>query len=170
MVCITAGAFVGGKLIGRTGHYKRFVVAGLPGSAGLWQIRFDLWARLGLGFAGIRAWSGAAGAVGGGAKCPAAGRSRHRHVPVQLRRELGGAVGVAICAVLFHAARRQQAAVQFTAWSRAELAGAPSWDQAPSFLSALSPPPPQAWSGPCWHLKRHELASKLAERSAVQEY
>jgi MFS family permease len=30
MVCITAGAFVGGKLIGRTGHYKRFVVAGSP--------------------------------------------------------------------------------------------------------------------------------------------
>ena len=39
MVCITAGAFVGGKLIGRTGHYRRFVVTGFALAAlALWQI------------------------------------------------------------------------------------------------------------------------------------
>ncbi len=54
MVCITAGAFVGGKLIGRTGYYRRFVVVGFALSAlALWQIHFDVWARLGLGFAGL---------------------------------------------------------------------------------------------------------------------
>ena len=54
MVCITAGAFVGGKLIGRTGYYKRFVVVGFALSAlALWQIHFDVWASLGLGFAGL---------------------------------------------------------------------------------------------------------------------
>lgn len=42
MICITAGAFVGGKLIGRTGHYKSFVAVGFGLAAvALWQIHFD---------------------------------------------------------------------------------------------------------------------------------
>ncbi len=42
MVCITVGAFVGGKLISHTGRYKRFVVVGFALAAlALWQIHFD---------------------------------------------------------------------------------------------------------------------------------
>ncbi|MFM5704712.1 MDR family MFS transporter [Aeromonas veronii] len=103
MICITAGAFVGGKLIGRTGHYKSFVAVGFGLAAvALWQIHFDAWVRLALGFAGI----------GLGLVLPALSVVVQNALPRQDRgigmslfnfgRELGGAVGVAICSMLFH--------------------------------------------------------------------
>ncbi|MEH8173842.1 MDR family MFS transporter [Aeromonas veronii] len=103
MICITAGAFVGGKLIGRTGHYKSFVAVGFGLAAvALWQIHFDAWVRLALGFAGI----------GLGLVLPALSVVVQNALPREDRgigmslfnfgRELGGAVGVAICSMLFH--------------------------------------------------------------------
>ncbi|MFQ2073643.1 MDR family MFS transporter [Aeromonas veronii] len=103
MICITAGAFVGGKLIGRTGHYKSFVAVGFGlAAAALWQIHFDAWVRLALGFAGI----------GLGLVLPALSVVVQNALPREDRgigmslfnfgRELGGAVGVAICSMLFH--------------------------------------------------------------------
>ncbi|WP_323888224.1 MDR family MFS transporter [Aeromonas veronii] len=103
MICITAGAFVGGKLIGRTGHYKSFVAVGFALAAvALWQIHFDAWVKLALGFAGI----------GLGLVLPALSVVVQNALPRQDRgigmslfnfgRELGGAVGVAICSMLFH--------------------------------------------------------------------
>lgn len=105
MVCITVGAFVGGKLISHTGRYKRFVVIGFALAAlALWQIHFDAWVRLALGFAGL----------GLGLVLPALSVVVQNALPREDRgigmslfnfgRELGGAVGVAICAVLFHSA------------------------------------------------------------------
>lgn len=105
MVCITVGAFVGGKLISHTGRYKRFVVVGFALAAlALWQIHFDAWVRLALGFAGL----------GLGLVLPALSVVVQNALPREDRgigmslfnfgRELGGAVGVAICAVLFHSA------------------------------------------------------------------
>ncbi|WP_429151273.1 MDR family MFS transporter [Aeromonas veronii] len=103
MICITAGAFVGGKLIGRTGHYKSFVAVGFALAAvALWQIHFDAWVKLALGFAGI----------GLGLVLPALSVVVQNALPRKDRgigmslfnfgRELGGAVGVAICSMLFH--------------------------------------------------------------------
>ncbi len=103
MICITAGAFVGGKLIGRTGHYKSFVAVGFALAAvALWQIHFDAWVKLALGFAGI----------GLGLVLPALSVVVQNALPREERgigmslfnfgRELGGAVGVAICSMLFH--------------------------------------------------------------------
>ena len=103
MICITAGAFVGGKLIGRTGHYKSFVAVGFGLAAvALWQIHFDAWVKLALGFAGI----------GLGLVLPALSVVVQNALPREDRgigmslfnfgRELGGAVGVAICSMLFH--------------------------------------------------------------------
>lgn len=103
MLSITAGAFVGGKLIGRTGYYKRFVAVGFGLAAlALWQIHFDAWLKLALGFAGI----------GLGLVLPALSVVVQNALPRQDRgigmslfnfgRELGGAVGVAICSLLFH--------------------------------------------------------------------
>ncbi|MCF5758501.1 MFS transporter [Aeromonas veronii] len=103
MICITAGAFVGGKLIGRTGHYKSFVAVGFGLAAvALWQIHFDAWVRVALGFAGI----------GLGLVLPALSVVVQNALPREDRgigmslfnfgRELGGAVGVAICSMLFH--------------------------------------------------------------------
>ncbi len=103
MICITAGAFVGGKLIGRTGHYKSFVAVGFALAAvALWQIHFDAWVKLAQGFAGI----------GLGLVLPALSVVVQNALPRQDRgigmslfnfgRELGGAVGVAICSMLFH--------------------------------------------------------------------
>ncbi len=103
MICITAGAFVGGKLIGRTGHYKSFVAVGFALAAvALWQIHFDAWVKLALGFAGI----------GLGLVLPALSVVVQNALPREDRgigmslfnfgRELGGAVGVAICSMLFH--------------------------------------------------------------------
>lgn len=103
MICITAGAFIGGKLIGRTGHYKSFVAVGFGLAAvALWQIHFDAWVRLALGFAGI----------GLGLVLPALSVVVQNALPREDRgigmslfnfgRELGGAVGVAICSMLFH--------------------------------------------------------------------
>ncbi|RCE20809.1 MDR family MFS transporter [Aeromonas caviae] len=156
MVCITAGAFVGGKLIGRTGHYKRFVVAGFALAAlALWQIHFDLWARVGLGFAGL----------GLGLVLPALSVVVQNALPREDRgigmslfnfgRELGGAVGVAICAVLFHAALPAGSSPNLVSLSPAELAPGFSATYIGTALIATA-----ALLVTLLALKRHELASK----------
>ena len=156
MVCITAGAFVGGKLIGRTGHYKRFVVAGFALAAlALWQIHFDVWARLGLGFAGL----------GLGLVLPALSVVVQNALPREDRgigmslfnfgRELGGAVGVAICAVLFHAALPAGSSPNLVSLSPAELAPGFSATYIGMALIATA-----ALLVTLLALKRHELASK----------
>ena len=158
MVCITAGAFVGGKLIGRTGHYKRFVVAGFALAAlALWQIHFDLWARVGLGFAGL----------GLGLVLPALSVVVQNALPREDRgigmspfnfgRELGGAVGVAICAVLFHAALPAGSSPNLASLSPAELAPGFSATYIGMALIATA-----ALLVTLLALKRHELASKHA--------
>ncbi|MCR6555968.1 MFS transporter, partial [Aeromonas sp. CPF2-S1] len=158
MVCITAGAFVGGKLIGRTGHYKRFVVAGFALAAlALWQIHFDVWARLGLGFAGL----------GLGLVLPALSVVVQNALPREDRgigmslfnfgREMGGAVGVAICAVLFHAALPAGSSPNLASLSPAELAPGFSATYIGMALIATA-----ALLITLLALKRHELASMPA--------
>lgn len=155
MVCITAGAFVGGKLIGRTGHYKRFVVAGFALAAlALWQIHFDLFANLGLGFAGL----------GLGLVLPALSVVVQNALPREDRgigmslfnfgRELGGAVGVAICAVLFHGALPAGTSHNLASLSPAELAPGFSATYVGMALIASA-----AFLITLLALKRHELAS-----------
>ena len=123
MICITAGAFVGGKLIGRTGHYKSFVAVGFALAAvALWQIHFDAWVKLALGFAGI----------GLGLVLPALSVVVQNALPREDRgigmslfnfgRELGGAVGVAICSMLFNAQLPAGSAGQLSALSPQLLA------------------------------------------------
>ena len=158
MVCITAGAFVGGKLIGRTGHYKRFVVAGFALAAlALWQIHFDLFANLGLGFAGL----------GLGLVLPALSVVVQNALPREDRgigmslfnfgRELGGAVGVAICAVLFHGALPAGTSHNLASLSPAELAPGFSATYVGMALIASA-----ALLITLLALKRHELASMHA--------
>ena len=155
MVCITAGAFVGGKLIGRTGHYKRFVVAGFALAAlALWQIHFDLFANLGLGFAGL----------GLGLVLPALSVVVQNALPREDRgigmslfnfgRELGGAVGVAICAVLFHGALPAGTSHNLASLSPAELAPGFSATYVGMAMIASA-----AFLITLLALKRHELAS-----------
>ena len=155
MVCITAGAFVGGKLIGRTGYYKRFVVVGFALAAlALWQIHFDLFANLGLGFAGL----------GLGLVLPALSVVVQNALPREDRgigmslfnfgRELGGAVGVAICAVLFHGA--------LPAWTSHNLASLSPAELAPGFSATyvgMALIASAALLITLLALKRHELAS-----------
>ena len=123
MICITAGAFIGGKLIGRTGHYKSFVAVGFALAAvALWQIHFDAWVKLALGFAGI----------GLGLVLPALSVVVQNALPREDRgigmslfnfgRELGGAVGVAICSMLFNAQLPAGSAGQLSALSPQLLA------------------------------------------------
>lgn len=155
MVCITAGAFVGGKLIGRTGYYKRFVVVGFALAAlALWQIHFDLFANLGLGFAGL----------GLGLVLPALSVVVQNALPREDRgigmslfnfgRELGGAVGVAICAVLFHGALPAGTSHNLASLSPAELAPGFSATYVGMALIASA-----ALLITLLALKRHELAS-----------
>ncbi len=155
MVCITAGAFVGGKLIGRTGYYRRFVVVGFALSAlALWQIHFDVWARLGLGFAGL----------GLGLVLPALSVVVQNALPREDRgigmslfnfgRELGGAVGVAICSVLFHFALPAGSSHNLASLSPAELAPGFSATYIGMALIATA-----ALLITLLALKRHELAS-----------
>ncbi|WP_461607111.1 MFS transporter [Aeromonas rivipollensis] len=155
MVCITAGAFVGGKLIGRTGHYKRFVVAGFALAAlALWQIHFDVFANLGLGFAGL----------GLGLVLPALSVVVQNALPREDRgigmslfnfgRELGGAVGVAICAVLFHGALPAGTSHNLASLSPAELAPGFSATYVGMAMIASA-----AFLITLLALKRHELAS-----------
>ncbi len=155
MVCITAGAFVGGKLIGRTGYYRRFVVVGFALSAlALWQIHFDVWARLGLGFAGL----------GLGLVLPALSVVVQNALPREDRgigmslfnfgRELGGAVGVAICSVLFHSALPAGSSHNLASLSPAELAPGFSATYIGMALIATA-----ALLITLLALKRHELAS-----------
>lgn len=103
MVSITAGAYLGGRRIAKTGHYKSFVVAGfLFSSLALFALYFG-WlpiAALALAGAGI------------GLTLPSLGVVVQNVLPPEDRgigtsmfnygRELGGAIGVAICAMLFH--------------------------------------------------------------------
>lgn len=123
MISITGGAFVGGKLIGRTGHYKRLVVVGFALAAvALWQIHFDAWVKLALGFAGL----------GLGMVLPALSVVVQNALPRADRgigmslfnfgRELGGAVGVAICAMLFHSQLPAGSAGQLSSLSPQVLA------------------------------------------------
>jgi MFS family permease len=155
MVCITAGAFVGGKLIGRTGYYKRFVVVGFALAAlALWQIHFDVWVKLALGFAGL----------GLGLVLPALSVVVQNALPREDRgigmslfnfgRELGGAVGVAICAVLFHAALPAGTSHNLASLSPAELAPGFSATYIGMALIATA-----AFLITLLALKRHELTS-----------
>ncbi|MGY3884453.1 MDR family MFS transporter [Aeromonas aquatica] len=158
MVCITAGAFIGGKLIGRTGHYRRFVVTGFALAAlALWQIHFDLWANLGLGLAGL----------GLGLVLPALSVVVQNALPREDRgigmslfnfgRELGGAVGVAICAMLFHSALPAGSSRDLASLSPAELA--PGFGATYVGMALIAS---AALLITLLALKRHELASMPA--------
>ncbi|MDQ2190815.1 MULTISPECIES: MDR family MFS transporter [unclassified Vibrio] len=103
MVCITSGAYVGGKLIAKFGRYKMLVIVGFTlAMAALWQVHYDMWVKFALGFAGI----------GIGLTLPALGvvvqsvlPARDRGIGMSLfnfGRELGGALGVAFCSALFY--------------------------------------------------------------------
>ncbi|MCG3732027.1 MDR family MFS transporter [Vibrio cincinnatiensis] len=103
MFCITAGAYVGGKLVSKHGRYKLQVTLGFVlAMAGLWQIHYDVWVKFALGFAGI----------GLGLTLPALSvvvqsvlPARDRGIGMSLYnfgRELGGALGVAFCSALFY--------------------------------------------------------------------
>ncbi|HIF9092043.1 TPA: MDR family MFS transporter [Photobacterium damselae] len=103
MFSITTGAFIGGKLIARWGNYKIFVVLGfLMASLALWQLHFGLWIRVALAFAGL----------GLGFTLPALSVVVQNVLPPKDRgigmslfnfgRELGGAIGVAVCSAVFH--------------------------------------------------------------------
>ena len=103
MFSITTGAFIGGKLIARWGNYKIFVILGfLMTSLALWQLHFDLGVKLALVFAGL----------GLGFTLPALSVVVQNVLPPRDRgigmslfnfgRELGGAIGVAVCAAIFH--------------------------------------------------------------------
>lgn len=103
MFSITTGAFIGGKLIARWGNYKIFVVLGfLMASLALWQLHFELWIRVALAFAGL----------GLGFTLPALSVVVQNVLPPKDRgigmslfnfgRELGGAIGVAVCSAVFH--------------------------------------------------------------------
>jgi sugar phosphate permease len=131
------------------------VVAGFALAAlALWQIHFDVWARLGLGFAGL----------GLGLVLPALSVVVQNALPREDRgigmslfnfgRELGGAVGVAICAVLFHAAL-PAGSPNLASLSPAELAPGFSATYIGMALIATA-----ALLVTLLALKRHELASK----------
>ncbi|HIF9240726.1 TPA: MDR family MFS transporter [Photobacterium damselae] len=103
MFSITTGAFIGGKLIARWGNYKIFVVLGfLMASLALRQLHFGLWIRVALAFAGL----------GLGFTLPALSVVVQNVLPPKDRgigmslfnfgRELGGAIGVAVCSAVFH--------------------------------------------------------------------
>jgi EmrB/QacA subfamily drug resistance transporter len=103
MFSITTGAYFGGKQIARKGYYKRFVVVGFLLSAiALWLLHFDLYLSSSLAAAGL----------GLGLTLPALSVVVQNVLPAEDRgigmslfgfgRELGGAIGVAICATIFH--------------------------------------------------------------------
>ncbi|MDO2946819.1 MFS transporter [Aeromonas simiae] len=103
MASITAGAFSAGKLIARRGRYKGFVLTGFALAAlALWLIHLGEAAALALVLAGL----------GLGLTLPAlsvvvqnALLPQDRGIGMSLfnfGRELGGALGVALCAILFH--------------------------------------------------------------------
>ena len=103
MFSITTGAFIGGKSIARWGNYKIFVMIGfLMTSLALWQLHFDFEVKLALIFAGL----------GLGFTLPALSVVVQNVLPPRDRgigmslfnfgRELGGAIGVAVCSAIFH--------------------------------------------------------------------
>lgn len=103
MLSITAGSYVGGKWVARTGRYKALVVGGflLAGFA-MWLIYIDQWVKLSLAMIGI----------GLGLTLPSLSvvvqsvlPARDRGIGMSLfnfGRELGGALGVALCSALFY--------------------------------------------------------------------
>ncbi|OAN11725.1 MFS transporter [Photobacterium jeanii] len=102
MFSITAGAFKGGRMIARTGKYKPFVLVGFAlAAASFWLLHYDLWVSLALGVAGL----------GLGFTIPSLSVVVQNVLPPADRgigmsmysfgRELGGAVGVALCSALF---------------------------------------------------------------------
>jgi EmrB/QacA subfamily drug resistance transporter len=156
MVFITLGAFVGGKFIARTGHYKRFVVVGFALAAvALWQLHFDVWVRLALLFAGL----------GLGLTLPALSVVVQSALPAQDRgigmslfnfgRELGGAIGVAVCSVLFHASLSTRSEGGLDKLSPAELA--PGFSATYIGMAAIAS---GALLLTLLALKRHELSSR----------
>ncbi|NAW68583.1 MFS transporter [Vibrio sp. V27_P1S3P104] len=103
MFCITAGAYIGGKLVAHYARYKLLVTVGFSlAMVAIWQIHYDIWVNFALGFAGI----------GLGFTLPALGvvvqsvlPARDRGIGMSLfnfGRELGGALGVAFCSALFY--------------------------------------------------------------------
>ena len=128
----------------------RFALAALA----LWQIHFDLFANLGLGFAGL----------GLGLVLPALSVVVQNALPREDRgigmslfnfgRELGGAVGVAICAMLFHGALPAGTSHNLASLSPAELAPGFSATYVGMALIASA-----ALLITLLALKRHELAS-----------
>ncbi|MDX7922831.1 MFS transporter [Aeromonas media] len=120
----------------------------------LWQIHFDLLANLGMGVAGL----------GLGLVLPALSVVVQNALPREDRgigmslfnfgRELGGAVGVAICAVLFHGALPAGTSHNLASLSPAELAPGFSATYVGMALIASA-----AFLITLLALKRHELAS-----------
>ncbi|PSW00124.1 MDR family MFS transporter [Photobacterium lipolyticum] len=103
MCSITAGAYFGGKQIAKRGYYKSFVVVGfLLATLALWQLYADVLLPFALASAGL----------GLGFTLPALSVVVQNVLPARDRgigmslfgfgRELGGAIGVAICSALFH--------------------------------------------------------------------
>ncbi|ENY71842.1 EmrB/QacA family drug resistance transporter [Aeromonas diversa CDC 2478-85] len=103
MFSITAGAFAGGRLISRFGHYKGYVVTGFSLAAlGLWQIQGGCGMATGLIATGL-----GLGLVIPALSVVAQNRltAGERGIGLSLLsfgRELGGAVGVAIGSSLLH--------------------------------------------------------------------
>ncbi|UXI04220.1 MDR family MFS transporter [Photobacterium sp. TY1-4] len=103
MVSITGGAYLGGRRIAKTGYYKSFVVVGFFFAAvGLFALYLGWLPVVALALAG----------AGLGLTLPSLSVVVQNVLPPEDRgigtsmfnygRELGGAIGVAICAMLFH--------------------------------------------------------------------
>ncbi len=103
MMSITAGAYFGGKRIAKTGVYKSLVVLGFAmASVALGLLYFGMLTKVAL----------ALGGLGLGLTLPALGVVVQNVLPASDRgiglsmfgysRELGGAIGVALCGALFH--------------------------------------------------------------------
>lgn len=102
MVSITLGAYIGGKLVNKSGEYKRFALFGFFLAAiSFGMIQHHLFPAVALGLAGL----------GVGLTLPALGVVVQNVLPPKDRgigmslfnfgRELGGAVGVAACSSVF---------------------------------------------------------------------
>ncbi|KJG39574.1 MFS transporter [Photobacterium angustum] len=103
MFSITTGAYFAGKYIAKTGFYKRVVVIGfILTTCALVQLYLSFYVHISLAFAGL----------GLGFTLPALSVVVQHILPAQDRgigmsmfsfgRELGGAIGVAVCSAIFH--------------------------------------------------------------------
>ncbi|ALP39903.1 MFS transporter [Aeromonas schubertii] len=103
LICITAGAFAGGRLISHHPHYKGYVIGGFTlATVGLWLLHSGGRTGLGLSVAG----------VGLGLTLPVLSVAAYHCLAASERgiglsllgfgRELGGALGVAIGSALLH--------------------------------------------------------------------